>query len=76
MRDGSLVKPRAPDARVYKRLTVFLHSAEMLSSAQNSLELPMACLLGQLEYNPRHYGQEEGEAPQWQEAIKPALTWR
>jgi hypothetical protein len=49
------------------------HSAEMLSS---SLEWPMACLLGQLEYNPRHYGQEEGEAPQWQEAFKPALTWR
>jgi len=25
------------------------------------LKLPSTCLLGQLEYNPRHYGQEEDE---------------
>jgi hypothetical protein len=50
--------------------THFFHCAGTASQ----LKLPIACLLGQLEYNPRHYGQEEDEAAKRQEAITP--TWR
>jgi hypothetical protein len=59
-----------PDLRNQTINRAFFPCAETLPAAQ----VPITCLLGQLEYNPRHYGQEEDEAPRRQEAITP--TWR
>lgn len=48
----------------------------MSRNTRRFLEPPIACQLGQLEYNPRHYGEEEAEAAHRQEAPKAALARR
>src|SRR5882724_7209983 len=70
MRGNLRDEPRAwPDfgLAVFTCSLLFSQPCQFVLLRQDTFADWHACLLGQLEYNPRHYGQEEKEAGRHQE---------